>query len=94
MLFTGKMVFGQTAGLSLTGKDIFKPAAAIVPGNFKTSPAPIATPTFNYRDKLAFFCRQEVKFEKATKVLFKFRLGSVQYVDYLEGKIGSGNYQP
>ncbi|MDH3649074.1 MAG: hypothetical protein OEQ53_05285 [Saprospiraceae bacterium] len=33
-----------------------------------------------------FFCRIEDAISKTSKVLFKFRLGSVQYVDALEGK--------
>jgi hypothetical protein len=39
-----------------------------------------------YATNLAFFCKQEIKFEKATKISFKFRLGSVQQCDWLEGK--------
>ena len=49
------------------------------------SPQMLVSPTF-YSKNLAFFCRQEIKFEKVTKIPFKFRLGSVQQVDYLEGK--------
>ncbi len=41
--------------------------------------------TYEY-DDLAFFCRVEVKLEKATKFPVKFRLGDVNYVDQLEGK--------
>jgi len=43
---------------------------------------------YAYKD-LAFFCKIEVKLEKATKMPVKFRLGSVDYVDYLEGKRAS-----
>ncbi len=39
-----------------------------------------------YRPHLAFFCRVEVKIDQAVGLPFRFRLGSVDYVDYLEGK--------
>jgi len=45
---------------------------------------------YSYKD-LAFFCKIEVQLETAVKFPVKFRLGSVDYVDYLEGK-GIGNY--
>ncbi len=45
----------------------------VIPGNF-------------YAQHLGFFCKQEIKFEALTKIPFKFRLGSVQEVDRLEGK--------
>jgi hypothetical protein len=40
---------------------------------------------YNYHN-LAFFCKVEVKMEKAAKFPVKFRLGDVNYVDQLEGK--------
>ena len=57
----------------------------------KVLPVQSVPPAF-YACNLAFFCRQEIKFEKATKIPLKFRLGSVQQVDFLEGKPGSRNY--
>lgn len=34
----------------------------------------------------AFFCKLELKIDKAANINCRFRLGSVDYVDYLEGK--------
>ena len=49
--------------------------------------APIHIIPSNYYTKnLAFFCKKELQLEEVTKVPFRFRLGSVDYVDQLEGK--------
>ena len=40
----------------------------------------------------AFFCRLEYQLAQKIQVPFKFRLGSVQYVDWLEGKPGAVAY--
>ena len=39
-----------------------------------------------YARQLGFFCRQEIKFDKITKMPFRFRLGSVEQCNWLEGK--------
>ena len=39
-----------------------------------------------YTRNFGFFCKKELQFEKLTKIPLKFRLGSLQYNDYLEGK--------
>jgi hypothetical protein len=39
-----------------------------------------------YVKSLPFFCKKEWQVEKVTKVGFRLRLGSVDYVDALEGK--------
>ena len=49
------------------------PTQSILPGNY-------------YAKQLPFFCSKELKMEKAVGLPVKFRLGTVEYCDRLEGK--------
>ena len=46
---------------------------------------PFLSPNY-YSTQLGFFCKQEIKIEKTAKIPFKFRLGSVEDCDRMEGK--------
>ena len=43
-------------------------------------------PANYYTKNLGFFCKEELKLEKKIKIPFRFRLGSLNYVNQLEGK--------
>jgi hypothetical protein len=61
----------------------------------KTALPVIQTPFFvicadQYTKNFGFFCKKELQFEKTTGLPLKFRLGSVQYCDWMEGKKTAG----
>jgi hypothetical protein len=90
MIFAGGIAFCQIKVRSIIDTNALKKPIVIIAKKptMEVSPSMLVSPTF-YCDNLGFFCKQEIKFAKITKIPFVFRLGSVAQVDYLEGKRGS-----
>jgi len=80
---------GLPTGIQNSSKKVFenrlKPGLALVQAPFTRS---YLRPDF-YTAHLAFFCRSEWQLEKSFNIPLRFRLGSLQYTDALEGKRGS-----
>jgi hypothetical protein len=53
----------------------------------------VLSPSF-YSDHLSFFCSKELKLEKISSIPFRFRVGSIDYVNYLEQKPNALRFQP
>ena len=51
-------------------------------------------PSDYYAGNLGFFCKKEILVEKTVKFPVKFRLGSVQYCDAMEGKTTYNTIHP
>ena len=64
-----------------TSKKVYNLPVSSIPANF-------------YSTNLGFFCKKELKLEAVTKIPIKFRLGSLQYNDWMEGKPNTGALRP
>jgi hypothetical protein len=51
----------------------------------------VPTPAY-YPNSLGFICRKELQLDKITPIPFRFRLGSLEYVNWLEQKPNSRRY--
>jgi hypothetical protein len=71
-----------------------QPSEKIFLSNFKY-PLPVGDGRYLWTaEVLPFFCRIEHHLDKKMRTPFKFRLGSVEYVDWLEGKPGCTSFGP
>jgi|SRR6478672_4366225 len=89
-IFVVKSVSAQEFSSKISTGKGFKSWASL--NNFRqiapVYPHFVISPDF-YTRNLSFFCRQELRLEAVTGFPVKFRLGSVEYVDWLERKPNS-----
>ena len=93
MIFVGVNVFGQQYSQFhqslLSNKRSFFNTGMV----FQQQRSTIVLPANFSCTQLGFFCKKEMKFESATKIPLRLRLGSLQYNDWLEGKKNAGILQ-
>ena len=82
----GKLVFDTGIDWSSHWSDVSKPAEVKPLWNTRAPAALQVLMADYYIQSVGFFCKKEWKFEKSTRVPLKFRLGSLDYVNHLEGK--------
>ncbi|MDN3658211.1 hypothetical protein QWZ08_21340 [Ferruginibacter paludis] len=96
MIFVAPDIYSQVLVPVKTPLPVAKMASNVVPAVLSInpllrqvgSPKPFLSPGY-YASQLGFFCKQEIKLEKTAKIPFKFRLGSVDDCDRMEGKFRS-----
>ena len=87
---------------SINYKKIRSPQLAPVINNISVYNSYVPNPQFvllkiipasYYSSHLSFFCKKELQLDKVVAIPFRFRLGSLGYVNYLEQKPNAHNPQ-
>jgi hypothetical protein len=88
-LFAQKIPHVQQTILKFQNEILYKPSFTVNKFQQKVvminDPLQVIHPNL-YTAQFGFFCRKEWEFEKHTYIPFKFRLGSLDYVNKMEGK--------
>jgi len=84
MIFVEKLAFAQK-------NDYFKKDTLAIQhisttSTFPSNPLLKSIPENFYLQNIGVICKQEWKFEKATKIPLRIRMGSLQQCNWLEGK--------
>ena len=87
MIFAAGPAFCQKPVLLQQGVSINRiEYNACTPAYFSPLTSGIRVPQNFVVKHYGFFCKQEWKLASVTKIPFKFRLGSISYCDWMEGK--------
>jgi hypothetical protein len=84
MIFVEKLVLAQKIDYfkNNSSRILHTSTAIALPSN----PLLKSVPENYYLQNIGIFCKQEWKFEKATKIPLRIRVGSLQQCNWLEGK--------
>ncbi|MES2371036.1 MAG: hypothetical protein V4557_00550 [Bacteroidota bacterium] len=77
-LITATISYGQAGSFSLINRQKRIDSLRTIPLQL--------LPQDHYSNTLGFICKKELQLEKLTKIPFRIRLGSLDYVNALEGK--------